>query len=73
MKSLPHEGLYVSTKTTEEIRLIVVDTFSEDPEEFYLVFIIQEQDKGNPYAIREELDYQQWEELCNEYGLEHRA
>jgi hypothetical protein len=39
---LPKEGLYISTKGSKDVRLIVEGAYGEDPDEFYIVEIIDE-------------------------------
>ena len=69
MKSLPKEGLYISTKKVDGMRFIVESAFGENPDEFYLVEVIDEESKDDPFAAGDEMDNKQWESLCNEYGL----
>ena len=69
MKSLPKEGLYISTKKVDGMRLIVESASGENPDEFYLVEVIDEASKDDAFASGDEMDNKQWESLCAEYGL----
>jgi hypothetical protein len=69
MKLLPKKGLYISTKKSDGMRFIVESVFGEKPDEFYLVEVIDEASKGDPFADGDEMDNKQWESLCAEYGL----
>lgn len=69
MKSLPKKGLYISTKKVDGMRFIVESAFGENPDEFYLVDVIDEVSKNAPFAYGDEMDNKQWESLCTEYGL----
>lgn len=69
MKLLPKKGLYISTKKVEGMRFIVESAFGDKPDEFYLVEVIEEASKGDPFAGGDEMDNKQWESLCTEYGL----
>jgi len=69
MIKLPEEGLYISTKGTTEVRLIVEGAYGENPNEFYIVEIIDESNRENMDAAGDELDKEQWESLVNQYGL----
>jgi hypothetical protein len=69
MKLLPKEGLYISTKKLDGMRIIVERASGENPDEFYIVEIIDEASKDDAFASGDEMDNQQWESLCAEYGL----
>ena len=69
MKSLPKKGLYISTKKVEGMRFIVESAFGENPDEFYLVEVIDEVSKDDPFASGDEMDNKQWESFFAEYGL----
>lgn len=73
MKSLPKVGLYISTKKAKGMRLCVTDVNGDDPEEFYLVSMIDEASKNDAFAMGDELDNSQWEDLVEEYGLEFQG
>ena len=69
MKLLPKEGLYISTKKVDGMRFIVESAFGENPDEFYLVEVIDEANKCDLIASGDEMDNKQWESLCAECGL----
>ena len=69
MKSLPKKGLYISTKKVDGMRLIVESVSGENPDEFYLVEVIDEASRDDAFASGDEMDNKQWELLCTEYGL----
>ena len=73
MSSLPKVGLYVSTKKSEGMRLCIESAYGDDPNEFYLLEIIDEASKNNSSAMGDEMDKEQWEALVNEYGLEFQG
>lgn len=73
MSKLPEEGLYVSTKKVSGMRLIVENAFGENPDEFYLVEVIDEASSEDPSAVGDEMDKNQWEGLVKEYGLEYQG
>ena len=73
MSSLPKRGLYVSTKKVEGMRFIVEDAYGENPEEFYIVELIDEASKNDPLAMGDELDKHQWESMCAEFGLKYQS
>ena len=68
MKSLPKIGLYIPTKKAEGMRLCITNAYGDEPEEFYLVEIVNEASE-----IGDELDKEQWEELVKEYGLKFQG
>lgn len=61
--------MYISTKKVDGIRFIVESVFGENPDEFYLVEVIDEESKGDSFADDDEMNNEQWESLCAEYGL----
>jgi hypothetical protein len=70
----PTLGLYISTKTEVEIRIIVENVFlsdesSNEQDEFFLVDVVDEADANDTSAISDELDPDQWFALVDEYGL----
>lgn len=69
MKSLPKKGLYISTKKVDGMRFVVESVFGEKTDEFYLVEVIDETSKDDPFASGDEMDNKQWESLTAEYGL----
>lgn len=73
MSKLPEEGLYVSTKKVSGMRLIVESAVGENPDEFYLVEVIDEASRDDSLAMGDEMDKEQWESLVEEYGLEYQG
>jgi hypothetical protein len=73
MKSLPKIGLYTSTKKAKGMRLCVTDAYGDEPEESYVVEIIDEPSKNDMSAMGDELDKDEWESLVKEYGLEFQG
>ena len=69
MKELPELGLYISTKKVEGMKFVVEDASGENPDEFYLVEVIDQTNQNNSSAMGEEMDNEQWESMCEEYGL----
>jgi hypothetical protein len=68
----PKEGLYISTKSVKELRIIVENvTVLEDEEDegFFLVEMIDEASSGDFGAMGDELTPDQWFDLVEEYGL----
>lgn len=55
------------------MRIVVESAFGDDPDDFYLVEIIDEASQNDPMACGDELDKEQWESLVNEYGLKHQS
>lgn len=70
MKSLPKIGLYVATKKDKSMRICVTTSSGEDPEDFYTVSFVDEEDKDDMQAMSNEYDNDEWEDLVEEYGLE---
>lgn len=71
--ALPKEGLYLSTRKQDGMRIVVESAYGEEPDEFYFVDIIDEANKDDYLAIGDELDKKQWESLVAEYGLIHES
>ena len=71
MKSLPKVGLYISTKKVNGMRLCVTEVYED--EDFYTVSMIDEPSKDDMSAMGDELDYEEWESLVKEYGLEFQG
>lgn len=69
MDTLPKTGLYLSTKKAKGMKLYVENAYGDEPNEFYLVELIDEASRNDPSALGDELDKEQWESLVNEYGL----
>lgn len=70
---LPEIGLYIATKNENGMRLFVEEAYGDDPDEFYLVEIADDETVGDYSAMGEELDKEQWESLVCEYGLEYQG
>ncbi len=69
-KQLPETGAYISTKKPLGMRFVVEDViFDEDEEGFFLVQLIDEASAGDPDAIGDELDPDEWFALVEQYGL----
>ncbi len=73
MSTLPQIGLYVSTKKTKGMRICIESAYGDDPDEFYLVEVIDAASKDDFSAMGDEMDKEQWESLVAEYGLEYRG
>ena len=71
MSELPKVGLYISKKTG--VQIYVESSFGDNPEEFYLVEIIDEASKDDVFSVGDELDKNQWESLVKEHELEYEA
>lgn len=70
---LPEIGLYIATKKQKGMRLFVEEAFGDDPDEFYLVQIADDDSVGDYSAMGEELDKEEWESLVSECGLEYQG
>lgn len=68
----PKEGLYISTKSVKELRIIVENvTVLEDEEDegFFLVEMIDEASSEDFSAMGHELTPDEWFDLVEQYGL----
>ena len=70
--ALPEVGLYIATKKNKGMRLYVEAAYGENPDDFYLVEIVDEENMGDYSAMGEELDNEEWESFVAEYGLAHQ-
>lgn len=73
MSTLPKVGTYTSTKKVVGMRICVENAYGDDPSNFYLVEVIDEASKGDPSAMGDEMDKEQWESLVLEYGLKFQG
>ncbi|WP_421218197.1 hypothetical protein [Aeromonas enteropelogenes] len=76
MKELPKIGLYISTRKTVGMRLVIEDVFGPDEDELeddehYLINVIDEASKDDYSAMGNEMDNHEWQALVEEYGFVH--
>lgn len=72
MNKLPKIGLYISKSLDNPTRLYVENSFGDEPENFYIVEVINEADKNNFISEGNELDKTQWESLVIKNELEYQ-
>lgn len=70
---LPSIGLYTATKKQKGMRLCITEAYGDNPDEFYLVTVCDEESVDDMSAMADEMDKEQWESLVDEFGLEHQA
>jgi len=70
--ALPKIGLYIATKEDEGMRIYVEATHGDNPDEFFLVEIADEEHVGDCSVMGVELDKEEWESFVAECGLEHQ-
>jgi len=73
MSVLPEIGLYISTKEVKGVSFYIEGAYGDDPDEFYMVEVIDGASKDDPSAMSDEMIKEEWESLVNRHGLKFQG